>query len=158
MENMFLRWSGCGAFEVRLGDVNVAFDPYLFGENLFRAEPIYDYIFITHEHFDHCHPKSLRQLCRGRRFKRLFVSPGCVDPARPIGERYGDAAFDRDLPITKHIVVAVPGPELVEEINATARSFPREVSEFEQAGLTPLFPLRKRHSRGCLFRVLGVQS
>jgi L-ascorbate metabolism protein UlaG (beta-lactamase superfamily) len=76
---------------------------YLFGEYLERAEPIYDYIFITHEHFDHCHPQTLRKLCRGERFKRLFVSPGCVDPARPIAERYGDAAFERDLPITKHI-------------------------------------------------------
>ncbi len=103
MENIFLRWSGCGAFEIRLGDVNVAFDPYLFGEHLERAEPIYDYIFITHEHFDHCHPKSLRQLCRGRRFKTLFVSPGCVEPARPIDQNYGDAAFERDLPITKHV-------------------------------------------------------
>ena len=103
MENIFLRWSGCGAFEVRLGDVNIAFDPYLFGENLERAEPIYDYIFITHEHFDHCHPRSLRRLCRGERFKTLFVTPGCVDPARPIQEKYGDAAFDRDLPITKHV-------------------------------------------------------
>ncbi len=103
MESIFLRWSGCGAFEVRMGDVNFAFDPYLFGENLEAAEPIYDYIFITHEHFDHCHPETLRRLCRGERFKTLFVSPGCITPARPIDENYGDAAFDRDLPITKHI-------------------------------------------------------
>ena len=39
---------------------------------------------------------------------------------------------------TEEFVAAVPGPELVDEINTTARSFPREVSEFEQAGLTPL--------------------
>ena len=103
MESMFLRWSGCGAFEVRLGDVSFAFDPYLFGENLDQAEPIYDYVFITHEHFDHCHPKTLRRLCRGARFKKLFVTAGCVSPARPIHEKYGDAAFERDLPITKHI-------------------------------------------------------
>ena len=58
------------------GDVNIAFDPYLFGENLDDAQPIYDYIFISHEHFDHCHPKTLRKLCRGERFKRMFVPPG----------------------------------------------------------------------------------
>jgi flavin reductase (DIM6/NTAB) family NADH-FMN oxidoreductase RutF len=39
---------------------------------------------------------------------------------------------------TEEFVVAIPGPELVEEIETTAKSFPREVSEFERAGLTPL--------------------
>ena len=76
MERIWLRWWGCGAFDVRFGDVNIAFDPYLFGENLDNAQPIYDYIFISHEHFDHCHPKTLRKLCQGERFKRLFVPPG----------------------------------------------------------------------------------
>ena len=65
MENAFMRWWGCGAFEVILGDVNIAFDPYLFNENLESAEPIYDYIFISHEHFDHCHPPTLQKLCQG---------------------------------------------------------------------------------------------
>ena len=75
MENVFMRWWGCGAFEVLMGDVNIAFDPYLFNENLKSAEPIYDYIFISHEHFDHCHPPTLLKLCQGDRFKKLFVSP-----------------------------------------------------------------------------------
>ena len=91
MENAFLRWWGCGAFDVMLGDVNFAFDPYLFGHNLEEIQPVYDYIFISHEHFDHCHPKTLRKLCQGKRFKKLFVSPGCVNPARPVNEKYGDA-------------------------------------------------------------------
>lgn len=39
---------------------------------------------------------------------------------------------------TKEFVVAIPGPDLVREINATAAYFPREVSEFEEAGLTPV--------------------
>ena len=106
MENAFLRWWGCGAFDVMLDDVNFAFDPYLFGHNLEEIQPVYNYIFISHEHFDHCHPKTLRKLCQGERFKKLFVSPGCVNPARPVNEEYGDAAFDRDLPITKHITAA----------------------------------------------------
>ena len=127
MENIYLRWSGCGAFEMRLGDVNIAFDPYLFDENLERAEPIYDYIFITHEHFDHCHPRSLRRLCRGERFKTLFVTPGCVDPARPIDQKYGDAAFDRDLPITKHIPenkIRVLYPKYPDRRSGENRDFP----------------------------------
>ena len=47
MDRIWLRWWGCGAFDVRFGDVNIAFDPYLFGENLDNAQPIYDYIFIS---------------------------------------------------------------------------------------------------------------
>lgn len=103
MDRIYLRWAGCGHFEALLGDVNVCFDPYLFGEELERAEPIFDYVFISHEHFDHCHPKTLRQLCRGERWKKLFVPIGCLTPNEPIDENYGDAAFARDLPITKHI-------------------------------------------------------
>ena len=102
-DTVSLRWSGCGAFEIEAGDVNIAIDPYLFGPNLAAAEPIYDYIFITHEHFDHCHPPTLKKLCSGERFKMLYVPPGCIHPDTPIPERYGDAAFERDLPITKHI-------------------------------------------------------
>ncbi|MFC2149505.1 flavin reductase family protein [Candidatus Auribacterota bacterium] len=39
---------------------------------------------------------------------------------------------------TKEFVVAVPGPELVEAINITAKKYPREESEFDKAGLTPV--------------------
>ena len=103
MDNIYLRWWGCGAFDVRFNDINITFDPYLFGQNLAKVEPIYDYIFISHEHFDHCHPATLRKLCQGKRFKKLFVNPGCITPAQPIDKKYGDAAFERDLPITKHV-------------------------------------------------------
>jgi L-ascorbate metabolism protein UlaG (beta-lactamase superfamily) len=103
MESIHLRWWGCGAFDILFGDVNIAIDPYLFNEHLENAEPIYDYIFISHEHFDHCHPDTLKKLCRGERFKKLFVNVGCMKPNEPIAEHYGDAAFARDLPIDQHI-------------------------------------------------------
>lgn len=102
-ENIRLRWPACGAFEIKLGDVNVAVDPYLFGQALEEAEPVFDYIFISYEHFDHCHPKTLKKLCAGDRFKKLYVNIGCLTPNQPVDEKYGDAAFERDLPITKHI-------------------------------------------------------
>ena len=110
-ENIQLRWWGCGHFDILMGDVNVAIDPYLFGENLENAEAIYDYIFISHEHFDHLHPKTLRKLCRGERFKKLFVCVGGMSPAEPIDKNYGDAAFARDLPIDKHIP-----PEMIQVV------------------------------------------
>ncbi len=127
MENAFLRWWGCGAFDVILGDVNIAFDPYLFNENLEGAEPIYDYIFISHEHFDHCHPPTLQKLCRGDRFKKIFVSSGCVTPAQPIDKTYGDAAFERDLPITKYLPeekVQVLYPKYLNDSQGEGRRFP----------------------------------
>ena len=126
MENIYLRWWGCGAFDARFGDVNITFDPYLFNQNLADAEPIYDYIFISHEHFDHCHPATLRKLCCGTRFKKLFVNPGCITPAQPINEKYGDAAFERDLPITKHVPadkVQILYPKHLNSRQGTSRSF-----------------------------------
>ena len=75
---MQLRWSGCGGFEARFPTVNISFDPYFFDETLTAADPVYDYIFISHQHFDHCHPPTLDRLCRGDRFRRLYVSPGSL--------------------------------------------------------------------------------
>ena len=89
--------------------------------------PIYDYIFISHEHFDHCHPPTLQKLCRGDRFKKIFVSPGCVTPAQPIDKAYGDAAFERDLPITKYLPeenVQVLYPKHLNDSQKDGRSFP----------------------------------
>lgn len=127
MDNIFLRWWGCGAFDARFGDINIAFDPYLFNQNLADAQPIYDYIFISHEHFDHCHPATLRKLCSGERFKKLFVNIGCITPEEPISENYGDAAFERDLPITKHVPadkVEVLYPKHLNANQGTSRQFP----------------------------------
>ena len=122
-----LRWSGCGSFEARFPRVSFAFDPYLFNEHLSAAQPVYDFLFISHEHFDHCHPPTLRRLCRGERFRKLYVSPGCVSPAQPLAEVYGDAAFERDLPITKSIHpdrVQVVYPQVKSSLIGAERGFP----------------------------------
>lgn len=39
---------------------------------------------------------------------------------------------------TKEFVVGIPDPDLVKEINITAEKYPRDVSEFEKADLTPV--------------------
>ena len=39
---------------------------------------------------------------------------------------------------TGEFVVGIPGPDLVKEIDITAEKHPRDVSEFEKAGLTPV--------------------
>ena len=127
MKSIYLRWPGCGGFDAVMGDVNVSFDPYLFGEHLDLAEPIFDYIFISHEHFEHAHPVTLKKLCQGPRFKKLFVPIGCITPNSPVDEKYGDAATARDLPITKHIPedkVQVCYPKYQDEEQYGKRDFP----------------------------------
>ncbi len=91
------------------------------------TEPVYDYLFITHEHFDHCHPPTLQRLCRGDRFRRLYASPGCVEPAQPVAQVYGDAAFERDLPIMKSVApdrVQVLHPGVTSSLIGAGREFP----------------------------------
>ena len=49
-----------------------------------------------------------------------------MTPAEPIAEKYGDAAFERDLPITKHIPadkVQVLYPKHLNEKQGTSRAF-----------------------------------
>ena len=123
-DNIYMKWWGCGDFDVLMGDVNIAFDPYRFGQDREQAEPIYDYIFISHEHFDHLHLYSLQKLCDGNRFKKLFVPPGCLE-ARP----NDDAGFHSFLPIDKHIPsdkieVVYPKYRTDEGAGDDARQFP----------------------------------
>ena len=99
MESIHIRWWGCGGFEVLMDEVNFFFDPYLFPPYLDDIEPIYDYIFCTHEHFDHTHRPSLTKLCRGDRFKKLILPVGAIHPAQPIDQVYGTAASADDLPV-----------------------------------------------------------
>ena len=39
---------------------------------------------------------------------------------------------------TQEFVVAYPSPDMVEQINISAEHYPRNISEFEKAGLTPV--------------------
>ena len=58
-------------------------------------------------------------------------------PLYAIGVRETRDTYSNILEI-EEFVVAVPGPDLVEQIAATAEALPRDVSEFERAGFTPL--------------------
>jgi len=44
----------------------------------------------------------------------------------------------KNIQKTKEFVVCLPCPDLVGKINIAAKSYPREVSEFEKAGFTPI--------------------
>jgi len=79
-------WWGCMSVEVNLGDVNIAFDPYVKPD-----QPKFDYIFCSHDHYDHCHEGTVRKLAKGGRLKMLFASRGCFYASRIDGpNNWGD--------------------------------------------------------------------
>jgi len=78
----------------------------------------------------HGHVKNLAPF--GMNMPISFNPPLYVIGARESRDTYRNILENREF------VVAVPSPELVEKIDITAESFPREMSEFKKAGLTPL--------------------
>ena len=70
---------GCMSVEVNIGSTNFVFDPYIQ-----PVEPRFDYIFCSHDHYDHCHEDTLRQLTHpsSEKFKMLFASRGCFYASR----------------------------------------------------------------------------
>lgn len=67
-----ITWWGCMSAEVNLGDINLAFDPY------FRPnEPRFQYLFVSHDHYDHCNEPTLRALTApGNPLQLLFAPRG----------------------------------------------------------------------------------
>lgn len=67
-----IRWWGAANVEICLDGVSFGFDPYLH-----PREPRLDYIFITHEHYDHFYEPTLRTLAEGERLKMLLAPKPC---------------------------------------------------------------------------------
>jgi L-ascorbate metabolism protein UlaG (beta-lactamase superfamily) len=67
-----IKWWGISGIEIHLQGVNFCFDPYLYPK-----QPKINYIFITHEHYDHFHEPTLKKLCSGPQFKFLVVPQTC---------------------------------------------------------------------------------
>jgi len=78
-EQVSVTWWGCMSVEVNIGSTNFVFDPYIQ-----PVEPRFDYIFCSHDHYDHCHEDTLRQLTHpsSEKFKMLFASRGCFYASR----------------------------------------------------------------------------
>ncbi len=58
-------------------------------------------------------------------------------PLYAIGVRATRDTF-QNIVDAEEFVVGVPGPDLIRQIDLAAKPFPRDVSEFEKAGLTPV--------------------
>jgi flavin reductase (DIM6/NTAB) family NADH-FMN oxidoreductase RutF len=95
------------------------------------------------------------------RYMMIIAPPPIVLVSTLYGETKNVAPFGMNMPVSSHppllvlgvggshdtfkniqdtgeFVVGVPGPDLVKEIDITAEDYPREVSEFDKAGLTPV--------------------
>lgn len=68
-------WWGCGAVELTVDGTTLAIDPYL------NPTEDVDFIFCTHEHYDHCHVPTIHQLQEDETFDGLYVSRSCVLPS-----------------------------------------------------------------------------
>jgi flavin reductase (DIM6/NTAB) family NADH-FMN oxidoreductase RutF len=67
----------------------------------------------------------------------MFMPVSFDPPLVALGIRKTRDTF-KNIQDTGEFVIGIPGPELVEQIEIAGRALPRDVSEFERAGLTPL--------------------
>ncbi|MBI1924392.1 MBL fold metallo-hydrolase [Candidatus Poribacteria bacterium] len=91
-DEIAIRWWGCMSVEINIGDVNIGFDPYVKPD-----APKFDYLFCSHDHYDHCHEETLRKLIvpSGRHFKMLFAARGCFYASRIDGpNNWGDTLLN----------------------------------------------------------------
>lgn len=63
-----ITWWGIANIAIHLDGLDLGFDPYLYP----KAAPL-DYIFITHEHYDHLDEPTLRPLVQSPHLKMLLV-------------------------------------------------------------------------------------
>jgi L-ascorbate metabolism protein UlaG (beta-lactamase superfamily) len=67
-----ITWWGVANIEIHLNGLDLGFDPYLY-----PREPRLEYIFITHEHYDHFYEPTLTFLAESPRLKILVVPKPC---------------------------------------------------------------------------------
>ncbi len=79
-DEIAVTWWGCMSFEVSIGELSLVFDPYVKPNT-----PRFDYIFCSHDHYDHGHEATLRKLVAGpgaKRLKMLFAARCCFYASR----------------------------------------------------------------------------
>jgi L-ascorbate metabolism protein UlaG (beta-lactamase superfamily) len=90
-------WLGHASFQIMVGSSQVIYiDPFQLGDNLPKA----DYIFITHDHYDHCSPEDIAKIFKP---ETQIIAPASVGakldlPIRAIevGEKI---ALDKNLKV-----------------------------------------------------------
>jgi L-ascorbate metabolism protein UlaG (beta-lactamase superfamily) len=72
MAQATLTWWGISNIEIHLDGLHLGFDPHLYPK-----DPNLEYILITHEHYDHFYPPTLRPLAESPRLKMLMAAKPC---------------------------------------------------------------------------------
>lgn len=97
-----LTWWGCSSVEITTGNTTLVVDPYQ------QPTQGVDHVFVTHEHYDHCHVPTIERFVDG--LEGLYVSRSC--------------AFDSelfyaspDLPLPRRLDAQVLYPEIVERVD-----------------------------------------
>jgi L-ascorbate metabolism protein UlaG (beta-lactamase superfamily) len=62
VDNVTIKWLGHAGFMIKGAEINVYVDPYVLSTGIIDFEDQADILLITHEHFDHCNPESIRKV------------------------------------------------------------------------------------------------
>lgn len=73
---MRLTWWGCAAIAIDAGERSIVIDPFVQ-----PTDPRFQYVFHTHEHYDHLHLPTAEALAAGPRFERAIVARSCTLPS-----------------------------------------------------------------------------
>ncbi|RLG22054.1 MBL fold metallo-hydrolase [Candidatus Micrarchaeota archaeon] len=83
-EGVEVKWLGHASFIIKSGDLTIATDPYNISDHNDRA----DLILITHSHYDHCDPESVKKLKKDNTV--IVTTKDCADKLTELG---GDIRF-----------------------------------------------------------------
>ena len=75
-DQLALTWWGCATIIIESGQRSIVIDPYLY-----PTEPRFEYVFCTHEHYDHAYPPTMQKICTGERFKKAILTRSCTLPS-----------------------------------------------------------------------------
>jgi hypothetical protein len=73
---LVLTWWGNATLAIMSGQRSIVIDPYYH-----PLEPSFEYIFSTHEHYDHAYPETIKRLITGKNFKKAILPRSCLYPS-----------------------------------------------------------------------------
>jgi L-ascorbate metabolism protein UlaG (beta-lactamase superfamily) len=132
-EEVSIRWWGCMAVEVNFGETDIVFDPF------FKPQrPRFEFILLSHHHYDHCHEPTLRKLTApGSPLRLLLASRCCFYASRIPGPNKFTPGLPADLSYVprdkcmalypKYMDLRKSGSHLKRELEPESYDGPREI-------------------------------
>ena len=82
IENVKISWIGHATFLIEAENKKIYIDPYVIKEGLPKA----DYVFITHEHFDHCSIDGLKKVLKESTL--VIIPKSCESKVEKVTKNY----------------------------------------------------------------------